>query len=84
MLKFKNDENFVKHFSELGLELGIQIPLLQMIIFEPERIVFIPKEDYDFIWDILMEQEYYEYLPKMKSVENKLKDISLKHFKKYV
>ncbi len=83
MLDLKNDESFVKHFSDLGLENGIQIPLLEMIIFHPERVVFIPKEDYDFIWEVLLENEYYEYLPKLLNIKSKIKDISLCHFKTY-
>lgn len=82
-MQFKNDQEFVNQFRELGLEVGIEIPLLQKIVFTPELIVFIPKEDYDLFWEICETNEFYELLPKLQNVRSKVKDVSLRHFKRF-
>lgn len=84
MIKFKDDIDFILHFQELGLECGLEIPLLYEIVYNPHRVVFVPKEDYDLFWNLFLEQEYYELLPCLEAVKDKVRNYSLKHFKKYV
>lgn len=82
-MQFNNDQSFIDLFRELGLEIGIEIPLLQTIVFTPERVVFIPQEDYDLFWEICQDNEFYELLPKLRDVQSKVKNISLRHFKRF-
>jgi hypothetical protein len=82
-MQFNNDQSFIDTFRDLGLEIGIEIPLLQKIVFNPELVVFVPEEDYNLFFEVCESNELYELLPKLQNVKSKVRSVSLRHFKRF-
>ena len=60
--------------KQLELEIGVEQPIFQMVINNPDKVLILPKELYDKFLKYMIQEEMYEYIPKLEGLKNKIID----------
>jgi len=56
----------------IELEIGCEKPVFETILVNPERILVLPKGYYEKFMDYMIQEEMYEYIPKLESIKDKI------------
>jgi hypothetical protein len=60
--------------KQLELEIGVEQPIFQMVINNPNKVLTLPKEFYDKFLKYMIQEEMYEYIPKLEGLKDKIID----------
>lgn len=60
--------------KQLELEIGVEQPIFQMIINNPNKVLTLPKEFYDKFLKYMIQEEMYEHIPKLEGLKDKIID----------
>jgi hypothetical protein len=60
--------------KQLELEIGVEQPIFQMVINNPDKVLILPKEFYDKFLKYMIQEEMYEYIPKLEGLKDKIID----------
>lgn len=60
--------------KKIDLEIGLEEPIFQTILNNPEKIITLPKGFYEKFMDYMLQEEMYEHIPKLESIKQKVSD----------
>lgn len=63
--------------KKIELEIGCEQPVFETILVNPEKVLILPKGYYEKFMDYMIQEEMYEYIPKLESIKDKVSDKTL-------
>lgn len=57
---------------KIQLEIGCELPIFQTILSSPDKILTLPNGYYEKFMYYILQEEMYEYIPKLESVKDRV------------
>lgn len=61
----------------IELEIGCEQPVFEIMLVNPEKILFLPKGYYEKFMDYMIQEEMYEHISKLESIKDKVSNKTL-------